>query len=142
MSAATAAAHQLLLAEVGDTPDGLLAGLEAPLWAAEAALAGTPAVQYQAVKVRAYNVLITYWRDQMSRTLDEDTRKTLDLRLSTLEDQRNRAVSEQTILRQTGGGGVAVLPLTTTAPITPAAGVRDGNDVRYLGVPYRNGGRP
>ena len=135
------ALHQLLLFEVGDTPDGLLAGLGSALWEAESGWASVPAVQYAAVKVRACDVLIAYWRDHLSRVLTDDERATIQLRLTSLLATRTTAVSEQATQLQTvsNPGGVAVGALTTTAPIPSPSGWPDANSPRYLHDPNWRG---
>lgn len=133
------ATFHLLRAQVGDTPDDLLAGMETPLCGAEPTWDSAPAVQEQAVLVRMIDILTAYWRDALARVLTEDERKTIQLRLDSLHQQRTAAVSAQATAHQALAvrGGMAVGRLTTTAPITSPTNAPDANSSYWRGDPNR-----
>lgn len=132
----------VLVAELHDTPDGLLAAHKE----AFAALAsGYPApLDYLLVRQRALTLLIG---DLMRVLQQAQTPTDIDAARAMLQVRQEQAravatdlTSYQTQTGATGAGGIAVGLLTTTAPIAAPPGWPDANDRAYRGDPYRRSG--
>ncbi len=96
---------QSVLAEVGDTPEGLIAARLDSWWAEFTDLAATPRLRKLAVKVRAADALAADLRTRLSAVLTSDERDTITLKLTALAALRKGAVDELSTERASTSAG-------------------------------------
>ncbi len=148
MSAATAASIQAqILAEVGDTPTGTIAGLLPAIWARYADKAQVaPGLQALYAQRKALDIRIGGLQAVVNTTIDglgKQAHQQIDTLMALRKATQEEIVEVET--RSRGMRGAALQPLTNTEIETPPTGPRpfgpiDANSGRYAGDPYMRPG--
>ena len=128
--------QDLIVKQVGDTDDALVAEQIATLWALRETVA-TLSLRFLYVKRDAIDLLLGHEREEV----DQSESRIFELKLSQKFDHliAIRATVDADIQRRerTRGGPVSGA-LTQTAPVMPCSPCTpDANDRRYAGDPYR-----
>lgn len=143
MSVTTAQVQNLIILEVGDTSDGLLAANMATIWAsvADKALVA-PRLQELYAKRRAIDLLLGRTRGEVDRRIDgieERWGQEPDRLIKLRADTQTEIVRIEALAR--AGRTVAHGTISTVAPEAPPSGAPayappDANELRYYGDPY------
>jgi hypothetical protein len=136
--------QSLVIAEVGDTADGLLTQQMPLIWASYADKAGiAPRLQELYAKRRAIDIVLGSLRNSVGFSMSGDLSLRLDQRTEYLMERRKETLVEirhlEAIARS--GRAPAIAPLSTTEmepqPIIPAPTlVPDRNAEVFIGSPY------
>lgn len=125
----------LIVAEVGDTPDGQVAAQIAALWEVAGAQP-SDVLRYLYTKRAAIDLLMGAVRQQVSfKALDGASVDLSDLmeHLTTMREATQQRIDEAIATLDAGG---AIAEITTTAPIAPPPNWPDANAERLRGSPY------
>lgn len=130
----------LIIAQVGDTSDGLLAQRIALLWTMRDAVSDLDSRALY-VKLDAIDLVIGHVRSQVTIRAADGSSADLNKLFDHLMAMR-QSVGDQIEAAQAGlGGGIAVGTLTTTAPISrDNTDQPDPNDRVYRGDPLKRRG--
>lgn len=142
--AETAAIMEFVVAQVGDTPTGLLVTHMTTAWVrnAEKALIH-PRLQEAYYKRDLIDLALGYYRAQVDVTLGTDMAQKRSQRFIALAAMRADAQVDIEKIEKVARArrGIAIGLLTTTAPVTPSIPdptnpYIDANDPRFSGSPY------
>lgn len=130
--------QNLIIVQVGDTPDGVLSLNMSTLWEMSSQYSGFPALQFLYVKKAAISTLMGRYRAQVNFSSSGDLTVSLDNLLGNLIKMLALVDEEiaQAIVKSRSGKS-SVGELETKAPAPSPYPNLDGNDPGYRGSIYK-----